>query len=109
MRRVAIATRSLRPEAIIENGRTGWLVEPDDEAALAAALVEAVTLVEAVNHTRERERRGEAARLAVREQYSWRGIAAQLATVLEDVVDEGKGESYSIRAAARGLCAGGRG
>ena len=32
----AVATRSLGPAEIIENGRTGWLVEPD-EAALGAA------------------------------------------------------------------------
>lgn len=83
----AIATRSLGPTAIIEDGRTGWLVEPGDEDALVAALVEAV------NDTRERERRGRAARLAVCEQYSWAGIAARLAGVLEEVVQEGAGRN----------------
>jgi glycosyltransferase involved in cell wall biosynthesis len=78
----AIATRSSGPSAIIEDGRTGWLVEPDDDAALAAALVEAV------NDPRERRRRGQAARQTVREHFSWATSAAQLATILEDVVFE---------------------
>jgi glycosyltransferase involved in cell wall biosynthesis len=76
----AVATRSLGPTAIIEDECTGWLVEPDDEAALAAALAEVV------NDPRERERRGQAARRAVRERFSWATIAAELATVLEEVV-----------------------
>ena len=48
----AVATRSLGPAAIIEDRRTGWLVEPDDEAALAAALTEVV------NDPDERARKG---------------------------------------------------
>lgn len=76
----AVATRSLGPAAIVEDRRTGWLVQPDDEAALAAALAEVV------NDPHERERRGQAARLAVRERFSWATIAAQLATVLEEVI-----------------------
>jgi len=34
----------------------------------------------------ERERRGRAARLAVRERFSWSAVSAQLAAVFEDVV-----------------------
>ncbi len=79
----AVATRSLGPTEIVEDGRTGWLVAADDEAALATALVEVV------NDRRERERRGRAARLEVCEHYSWAGIAAQLSAVLEEVVGEG--------------------
>jgi glycosyltransferase involved in cell wall biosynthesis len=78
----AIATRSSGPSAIIEDGRTGWLVDPDDEPALAAALVEAV------NDPPERRRRGRAARETVREHFSWATSAAQLATILEDVVSD---------------------
>jgi glycosyltransferase involved in cell wall biosynthesis len=78
----AIATRSLGPAAIIEDGRSGWLVEPDDDAGLAAALAEAV------NDSRERARRGHAAHVAVRERFSWTGIASQLACVLDEVVGE---------------------
>ncbi len=78
----AVATRSPGPSAIIEDGRTGWLVDRDDEAALCAALVQVV------NDASERERRGKAARNAVRQSFSWATSAAQLATVLEDVVAE---------------------
>lgn len=78
----AVATRSPGPSAIIEDGRTGWLVDRDDEAALCAALVQVV------NDASERERRGQAARNAVRQSFSWATSAAQLATVLEDVVAE---------------------
>jgi glycosyltransferase involved in cell wall biosynthesis len=78
----AVATRSLGPTAIIEDGRTGWLVEPDDEAALAAALTEVV------NDTSEREHRGQAACLAARERFSWATITAKLAAVLEEVVSD---------------------
>jgi glycosyltransferase involved in cell wall biosynthesis len=78
----AVATRSSGPSAIIEDGRTGWLVDPDDDAGLAAALVEAV------NNPLERRRRGHAARQTVREHFSWAASASQLATILEDVVCE---------------------
>ncbi len=77
-----VATRSLGPTGIIDDGQTGWLVEPDDLGSLAA------TLVEVVNDPRERQRRGRTARQMAREQFSWTGIAAQLVTVLEDVVRE---------------------
>jgi glycosyltransferase involved in cell wall biosynthesis len=75
----AIATSSLGPAAIIEDGQTGWLVPPDDEVALTNALADAL------NDDRERQRRGELARLAVRERYSWAGAAQKLTAVLEEV------------------------
>jgi glycosyltransferase involved in cell wall biosynthesis len=75
-----VATRSLGPSAIIEDGRTGWLVDANDQADLVAALVEVV------NDPIERERRGQAARVAVRRQFSWTTIAEQLNLVLEEVV-----------------------
>ncbi len=78
----AVATRSLGPAAIIEDRRTGWLVEPDDEAALVAAMCEVI------NHPHERERRGQAACRAVRERFSWATVATELATVLEEAVDD---------------------
>jgi glycosyltransferase involved in cell wall biosynthesis len=74
----AVATRSLGPAAIIEHGRTGWLVEADDEIALVAALTDVV------NDEHERQRRGQLAVTAVRERYSWAHAAERLATVLED-------------------------
>lgn len=77
----AVATRTLGPAAIIQDGHTGWLAAPDNETALTQALTDAV------KNTRERERRGRLARLAVSERYSWSAVAAQLATVLEEVTD----------------------
>ena len=78
----AIATRSSGPAAIIEDGRTGWLVDPEDEAALAAALTQAV------NDPSERRRRGQAARQAVGERFSWTASAATLQDILQEVADE---------------------
>jgi len=75
----AVATRSAGPAGIIQDGTTGWLVDSDGEAELVAALVEAV------NDPDERERRGRAARQAVRQQFSWTTIAEALSSVLEDV------------------------
>jgi glycosyltransferase involved in cell wall biosynthesis len=75
-----VATRSTGPTAIIEDGQTGWLVGADDQAELVAALIEVV------NDPIERERRGQAARHAVRQRFSWTTIAQHLSTVLEDVV-----------------------
>ena len=75
-----VATRSSGPSSIIESGRTGWLVDRDDQAGLVAALVEAV------NDPTERERRGAAARQVVCEQFSWTTIAQQLGVVLDEVI-----------------------
>jgi glycosyltransferase involved in cell wall biosynthesis len=86
-----VATRSPGPSAIIEDGRTGWLVDPDDEAALAGALAQAV------NDRPERERRGQAARQAVRDNFSWATSAAQLATVLEDVVAKARSSAIPAK------------
>jgi glycosyltransferase involved in cell wall biosynthesis len=61
---------------------TGWLVPPDDVAATAKALAEAVTepVVRAA-------RGGRAARF-VRERYSWTSSAAAFANLYRDVADE---------------------
>jgi glycosyltransferase involved in cell wall biosynthesis len=85
----AVATRSLGPAAIIEDGDTGWLVDPAEPGALTSALVEVV------NDTPERDRRGQAARVAVCEQFSWAQIAAQLATVIEEVAGTRRRSSRS--------------
>ncbi|HVE67390.1 MAG TPA: glycosyltransferase family 4 protein [Solirubrobacteraceae bacterium] len=71
----AIAVDAHGPGQIVDAGRTGWLVEPDDEEALAGALVEAV------NDGEERRRRGEAARAEVRATYSWPALAERVAAV----------------------------
>ena len=75
----AIAVDAGGPSTIVEGGRTGWLVPPNDEQALAAALVEAV------NDAAERRRRGEAAYAKMRERYGWPALAARLAAVYEQV------------------------
>jgi glycosyltransferase involved in cell wall biosynthesis len=79
----AVATRSPGSTEIIEDGRTGWLVD-SGEADLAAALTEAV------EDAAERKRRGRAARDAVGERFAWPNVAAQLAAALEDTVTEAR-------------------
>lgn len=74
----AIAVDAGGPSTIVENGRTGWLVPPD-ETALAAAMVASV------NNPAERRRRGRAARSDVRTHYGWPARAAELAAIYERV------------------------
>ncbi|MEJ7894458.1 MAG: glycosyltransferase family 4 protein [Solirubrobacteraceae bacterium] len=71
-----IAVDAFGPAEIIEDGRTGWLVAPDDRAALADALVDARD-----DHA-ERARRGTAARRVAVERYGWPAIARRVADVL---------------------------
>ena len=73
----AIAVDNHGPADIVDDGETGWLVEPDDEDQLADALVEAV------NRPDERARRGAAAHDAVRARYAWPALAEELAEVYE--------------------------
>lgn len=58
----------------------GWLVPPDDEGALATALVEAA------GDTDEVGRRGRRAYEQVRAEYSWRSLARRFISVYEDVI-----------------------
>jgi glycosyltransferase involved in cell wall biosynthesis len=74
-----IAVDAHGPATIIDDGSTGWLVPPDDEDALVAAMVEAV------NDPEERRRRGEAAYRVAREKYSWPSLVERLARVYEEV------------------------
>jgi glycosyltransferase involved in cell wall biosynthesis len=74
-----IAVDRFGPAEIVEDGDTGWLVPPDDEAALAEAMVAAI------DNGEERARRGIAARRAVRERWTWPALAGEVAQVLEDV------------------------
>lgn len=75
----AIAVDRFGPADIVEHGRTGWLVEPDDVSALADAMVAAV------RDGRERRRRGEAALTTARERWSWPVLAGRVAHVLDEV------------------------
>lgn len=76
----ALAPRLLGPATIIDDGRTGWLVEPGDEDALAQGIAEVIADPE------ERRRRGRLACAAARERFSWSEIAAQLGELYEQIV-----------------------
>lgn len=77
----AIAVGCDGPAEIVEDGETGWLVPPDDEQALAAALVNAV------NDADERLRRGRAAYAAARTRYAWPSLGAKLARTYKTLLD----------------------
>ncbi|HWN72533.1 MAG TPA: glycosyltransferase family 4 protein [Solirubrobacterales bacterium] len=64
------------PAAIVDDPETGWLVEPDDPAALARAMVAAV------NDAAERRRRGENAHREAVAHYSWEQIGTELAELV---------------------------
>lgn len=73
-----IAVDRFGPAEIVQDGKTGWLVEPDDEAALAD------TMVLAVDDVEERARRGIAARREATRRWSWPALAGDVAAVLSD-------------------------
>lgn len=75
-----IAVDAYGPAEIVDDGETGWLVPPDDEAVLADALVEAV------NDRGERRRRGEAARTVAADRYSWPELAHRVASLYDAVM-----------------------
>jgi glycosyltransferase involved in cell wall biosynthesis len=77
----AIATRSLGPGSIIEDGETGWLTPKDDPDALADAIVQAV------DDGDERTRRGGEARKAVCHRFSWSAVTERFASVLAEAAD----------------------
>ena len=77
----ALAVDAHGPAEIIDAGETGWLVPPDDEEALADALVEAV------NGDEERRRRGGCAYEVARGRYSWPALARGLAQVYTEVAE----------------------
>jgi glycosyltransferase involved in cell wall biosynthesis len=86
----AIAVDRFGPAEIVEPGRTGWLVEPDDEPALARALRDAI------DHPDERRRRGAAARADALGRFSWPALAAGLARVFDDVAAPQKVEGLNL-------------
>jgi glycosyltransferase involved in cell wall biosynthesis len=77
-----IAKDAYGPAEIVDHGETGWLVPPDDEDALADALVDAV------NDRGKRARKGAAAYREARERYAWPALAANVAEVYEQVRSE---------------------
>jgi glycosyltransferase involved in cell wall biosynthesis len=72
----AIAVERYGPADIVTPGETGWLVPPDDEAALADAIVEAVS------DLAELRRRGAAAERDVAQRFAWPAIAQRLGDTL---------------------------
>jgi glycosyltransferase involved in cell wall biosynthesis len=75
-----VAVDRYGPAHIVRDGETGWLVEPDDCDALAAALRQVVEDAD------ERRRRGDAALHDARERFSWPALTGELAAVLEEAV-----------------------
>jgi glycosyltransferase involved in cell wall biosynthesis len=76
----AIAVDAHGPAEIVHDGRTGWLLEPDDRDGLAAALIEAV------NDPDERRRRGAEAHDDVRARFAWPALAEDVAALYDEVV-----------------------
>ena len=74
-----IAVDAYGPKAIIDEGRTGWLVPPDDRAALSRAMIEAA------DNGEERSRRGLAGRREATANYSWPAIAGDVAELFRRV------------------------
>src|SRR5439155_1693991 len=78
-----IACNSHGPAAIVRDGQSGWLVPPDHEPALAAALLEAAT------NPQERQRRGREAAIDARQRYGWTTNAAASQSKALPVLDGG--------------------
>jgi glycosyltransferase involved in cell wall biosynthesis len=74
-----IAVNNHGPATIVDHGETGLLVPPDDEGALAEALV---TMV---NDREKRMEMGETAYKRSRERYSWPALAERVARVYDEV------------------------
>jgi D-inositol-3-phosphate glycosyltransferase len=78
-----IATHTGGPLSFVNTapGRpNGWFVDPDDEAALAA------TLIEVVNDAQERRARGEAAYEQIRGAYAWDRVATHVVSLYGDLL-----------------------
>jgi glycosyltransferase involved in cell wall biosynthesis len=89
-----IATLSGGPPSfvnVVQGEPDGWLVPPDDEAALTEAMV---TAVEAVA---ERTRRGANAGRHAREGYSWESTAGRVAALYDSHASRrrGRGRRHS--------------
>jgi glycosyltransferase involved in cell wall biosynthesis len=75
----AIAVDRHGPSEIVRDGRTGWLVEPDDEPRLARALADAI------GDPAARATRGAAARADALARFSWPALGGRLAQALDAV------------------------
>ena len=74
-----IACNAHGPAEIVRDGESGWLLPPDDEQALTAALIEAGT------DAHERHRRGQQAATEARRHYGWTAIATRIARLYQEV------------------------
>jgi glycosyltransferase involved in cell wall biosynthesis len=83
-----IACRTHGPAEIVADGRTGWLIPPDDEDALVDALYTAA------DNQEERRARGRRAQIDSR-QYGWAQIAPRFASLYEELL----ASSSSLRVA----------
>jgi glycosyltransferase involved in cell wall biosynthesis len=75
-----IACAAHGPAEIVRDAQTGWLVTADDEATLAAALLEAAS------NSYERQRRGRQAAIDARRRYGWSAIAGHIAGLYEQTI-----------------------
>ena len=76
-----LATRVFGLPELIDDGETGWLCEPSDTMAAAAALDRALT-----SKAEERRQIGRAARGLVERRHSLPKYANQVAKLLDEVV-----------------------
>ena len=83
-----IACRAHGPAAIVANGRTGWLVPPDDEEALVDSLLAAACDQE------ERRARGRRAQTDSR-RYGWAEIAPRFASLYEELLASSPGQQVA--------------
>ena len=77
-----VATRSGGPPSFINTdpaAPTGWLVDPDDEAQLAQAIVEAL------NQPGERRRRGERSLAVARDRFSWTSLVPRFEAIYDEL------------------------
>jgi glycosyltransferase involved in cell wall biosynthesis len=72
----ALAVDRLGPAEIIENGRTGWLVEPDNLDQLTDGIVAVLA------NDDERRRRGHQARRTATARWGWPALGARMTRIL---------------------------
>jgi glycosyltransferase involved in cell wall biosynthesis len=72
------------PASIVDDPATGWLVEPDDRSALAAAMVAAV------NAKADRRGRGKRAREEALACYSWAHLGVELVELVRSAAAGGR-------------------
>ena len=75
-----IACAAHGPAEIVRDGQSGWLIPPDSEQALAAALFAAAS------NPHERQRRGHQAAADARRSYGWTTIARHIAGLYEQII-----------------------